>query len=148
MDEHEMSNLWEDLKDLRSVFEEFASASGYEAAEPSSVGRYPTIRLTQRSGDVTRWIQFGMGLDAAGRRFQSLSPLVSYEFGGGAFTDRVVGGKTERYSLRHLVFEGLGINACRSRVSSDLVSLHEVISAWQVDDLLSEGESFPIDAGG
>ena len=77
-----------------------------------------------------------------------LSALVSYELGGGAFTDRVVGGKTERYSLRHLVFEGLGIDACRSRVSSDLVSLHEVISAWEVDDLLSGGESFPIDAGG
>ncbi|MEM6296045.1 MAG: hypothetical protein AAGA54_32530 [Myxococcota bacterium] len=145
MNEDEMLNLWGELEGLRSVFEAFASASGYETAEPRAMGRYPTIRLTQRAGDLSRWIQCGMGLDPQGRRLQRLSPRVSYELGGGAFVDRVDAGCVTRHSRRHLVFEGLKIETVRARVTSDLFTLHESISAWTLDDVLSEGESFPIE---
>ncbi len=144
MQEPEMLRLWASIETVRRLAEAVAAEAGYEAAESGSVGRYPKLRFVQNAGAVTKWIEFGMGLDAEGRRFEELSSAVCYELGGGAFTDRVVDGKVVRHSRRHLVFEGLELSECRPRIAEDFDALHQVLSAWGVEDVIAGGDSFTI----
>ena len=93
------------LGTVEPIFDAFCQSNGFTRATPSSIGRYPRIRVL-RDGPVQLWIDLFMELDEAGRRFETFDPQLPYELSAGATAVVDEAGRTVRYSLITLRFAG------------------------------------------
>ncbi len=75
----EINKLREHLKNLYPIFDQFCENFCFEYATPSSIGRYPRIRVEQKTSNIKLWLDLWMEFDEQGRRFQVFNPYLSYE---------------------------------------------------------------------
>lgn len=136
----EMERLRDHLKSLKPIFDQFCTKFGFQYANPTSIGRYPRIRIMQYSKDINLWLDLWMELDEHGQRYRFFDPSLPYELGAGASIDFDDGTQYGyRYSQAFAQFSNRPFFEIEETLYDDLIKAYEVIRNWTADEIVREG---------
>ncbi len=141
----EMEKLREHLKCFYPIFDRFCENFGFQYANPTSIGRYPRIRVTQQSLNVQLAIDLWMEYDSEGKRFIKFDPSLPYELSGGAsvhFEDGTEHGY--RYSRSFVKYLQRPFHKVESSLYEDLTGILDVLKKWNIGDILREGKKIKL----
>lgn len=137
----EMEKLREHLNILYPIFDRFCENFGFQYANPTSLGRYPRIRIIKHSEKINLAIDLWMELDEHGQRYRFFDPSLPYELGAGASIDFDDG---TQHGYRHFrvfaQFSNRPFFEIEETLYNDLVEAYEVIRNWTADEIIIEGK--------
>lgn len=137
----EMEKLGSHIKILHPLFDRFCENFDFHYANPSSIGRYPRIRIIRESKDIELWIDLWMELNEQGQRYTIFDPSLPYELSGGASIHCDDGTQYGyRYFRPFIQFSNRPFYKLEKTLYEDLINVYEVIKKWNIDDIIKEGK--------
>jgi hypothetical protein len=139
MRQQSFEKLREHLDLVRPIFKDFCLLSGYQTVNPTSIGRYPRIRV-EKPGAINRWLDLWMELDENGNRFEHFFETIPYELSAGAYFDVKDDTKYgHRYQKSFVIFSGKHFNTVPETLLEDLLATALELKDWTIEMLKTEG---------
>jgi hypothetical protein len=134
-----IARLRDHLQRVDPIISEFCEAHGFQRVNPTSIGRYPRIRI-EKVDELHRWFDLSMELDHEGKRYIEFFETIPYEMSAGCFVDFPDGtGGIHRFHKLYACFVNKPFELVPAILRDELEKNLEVINPWTVDCLRSEG---------
>jgi hypothetical protein len=136
------------LQPLRPAFKAFCERHEFEFANPSSIGRYPRIRIGRVIDQVWVYFDLWMGYDENGKRYEEFFDQIPFEFSAGAFIDlhdEPEPPRRRRYGYSLLFWEGRPY--CEIESTALLLEMERALPellTWTPARLRAEGRMGPL----
>lgn len=134
-----IARLRDHLQRVEPIISGFCADHGFERANPTSIGRYPRIRIEKFDG-VHRWFDLWMEFDREGQRYTEFFRAIPYELSAGCFVDCPdETGCTHRFSKCYACFGDKPFELVPAILREELEKNLEVINSWTAEFLKAEG---------
>lgn len=134
-----IARLRDHLQRVEPIISEFCAVHGFQRANPTSIGRYPRIRIEKFDG-IHRWLDLFMEYDHEGKRYTEFFEAIPYEMSAGCFVEFPDGiGCTHRFQKSYACFGNKPFELVPAILRDELEKNLEIINSWTVDYLKSAG---------